>query len=420
MFSSITTLGAMLSISFYLLTPEAKSQSQVYVSISDKTNRLRFATGESFLTDYCNIRKQKGGKDLVKKNSRFFLEYIGKLNEIRDTMHGINIRLSKTHKPTLEEIRTAYYEHAGKIKQPAITISELYKRFYESTESGWTAKTRKNMLAIRTHLEAFEESWGKINLESFDTQTWQQFRDGYFGDEKRMSNSSANKYLKVTKQILRFGMKRGLIKANIDLDDFDYLEEIEPFKVALKESEVEKLIELDNLTVEMEQVRDLFILEILTGQRFSDLPKLLDKKHISGTSIQIYQQKTNERVSIPIHPRLKKHLDYIFKRYDHLPVIGNHKFNVHLKAICKEAGFIKEHSWVKLVGKKQIKQSDFRFNLITSHTGRRTFCTLSMKRKINAEDIMKVTGHKNYEQFKTYVKVDDQDLETAYKMDLLK
>lgn len=405
----------MVSISFYLLTPEAKSQSQVYVSISDKKSRLRFSTGESFLTDYCNVRKVKGKKELAKKSNPFYIEYKSKLEEIRDTLHRIEIDLKKKGKDSLENIREAYYVKIG--KREGVSFTSIVDGFMAANESTWTHNRGRQIDIVVNHLKDFEADHGKINLETFSEETWRKLRDEHFA---KRSNSSTNQYMSIFKQILKFARKKGHLNPSLDLDDLTYLDEVEPFKIALKEHEVETLSEM-SLSERHGKVRDLFILEILTGQRFSDLPKILDTRHLSANSITIYQQKTNERVSIPLHPRLKKHLEYIKETYpEGLPVMTGENFNLNIKEICKEAGFTKEHSWVVLIGKKQVKKSDQRYNLVTSHTGRRTFCTLSLKRKISPEEIMRVTGHKNYDQFKAYIKVDDEDLETAYKVDLLK
>ncbi|WP_394342325.1 tyrosine-type recombinase/integrase [Taibaiella soli] len=131
--------------------------------------------------------------------------------------------------------------------------------------------------------------------------------------------------------------------------------------------------------------------------------------------MRIFQEKTNALVAIPKHSKLENHLDVLFEKYPQgFPVISNQKFNDYLKEICELAKFNQKHQWVKLVGKQKVTESDFRYNLITSHTGRRTFCTIALKKGIDSELIMKVTGHKNYEQFRAYVKVDDEDLETAF------
>lgn len=409
----------MLSVSFYLLTPAAISQSQVYVSISNKTNRLRFATGASFITSYCNVRKKKGTKDLVKKNTPFYFEYKSKLTEIRDSLIRIEMDFLKINVgSTLEQFRDTYYLQSGKVNPtPLLTLDRAYKEFLLATEGQWTEGTRKHFNTLKHHLSECEETFGEITFDNLNEDLWKHIRDKYFVAKRKFGNGSTNSNLKKLKQFIKYAHKKEYIKCKIDFDELKYLEEIEPYKIALKEEEVETIIKLNlgNLP-RLDKVRDLFALEILTGQRFSDMQKVLDPKHISETNIQIYQQKTGGKVLIPLHPKLKKHLLYIFKKYPNgLPTISNQKFNEYVKEVGKLAKFEKEHSWVTQSGKKKIPQSDFRYNLIGSHTGRRSFCTLALKSGINAEMIMKVTGHKKYEQFRQYVKVDDEDLELAFE-----
>ena len=79
----------MISVSFYLLPPEAITQSLVYVSISNKEKRLRFSTGTSFIVKYCNIRKKKGTKSLVKRNTTLFFDYDSHI----DLIEGIDFHI---------------------------------------------------------------------------------------------------------------------------------------------------------------------------------------------------------------------------------------------------------------------------------------------------------------------------------------
>lgn len=409
----------MISISFYLLTPGAQSQSLVYASISDKEKRLRFSTGESFVASYCNIRKKKGTKGLVKKNTVFYFEYTSKLTDIRNSLIRLTQDLSRNgEKPQLEQVRDAFYLQSGKVKpEPAISLEAAFNRFITASQSEWSDNTMKKITGTYNHLTEFQEVFGEIGIENLNADFWYNLRDNYFVAKKKFSNPSTNKYLKTVKQFLRYAKKKELIKANIDFDDLKYLDEIEPFKIALKEQEVEKLLNL-NLSgdLRLDKVRDLFALEIMTGQRFSDMSKVLDRKHFFDSNIQIYQQKTGEKVNIPLHPKLKSHLANIFNKYpEGLPSISNQKFNQYLKEICIKAKFERQHSWVTMTGKKKLPQTDFRYNLITSHTGRRTFCTLALKSGINPELIMKVTGHKTYDQFREYVKVDDSDVDKAFE-----
>ena len=326
--------------------------------------------------------------------------------------------LAKAGEYTLEQVRDTYYLQIGKIKgKDSLTFDEAFNKFLSDLNSTWSENTKKKFTSTHNHLKEYEQTFGEIRQGNVDEDFWNSFRDKYFVGIKKFSNPSTNKYLKGFKQFLRYAKKKGIIKNDIDFDDFKYLDEIEPFKIALKFHEVEKLLTLDlSNDPRLDRVRDLFALEILTGQRWSDMAKVLDVKHFSDTNISIYQTKTGEKVTIPLHPKLKTHLAYIFKKYPNgLPEISNQKFNEYLKEVCTKAGFDKQHSWVTLTGKKKISQTDFRYNLCSSHTGRRTFCTLALNSGINAEMIMKVTGHKTYDQFREYVKVDDADLGNAFE-----
>ncbi len=408
----------MLTVSFYLLTPKAKSQSQLYISISNKTNRLRFASGEAFITAYCNIRQTKGKKELIRKSAPFYLDYTSTLNSIRESLIRIEMDLIREgRKPNLIEIRDIYYTKIGKNSDISkITFEDAYELYKRANQLIWSETTKKKTIGSLNHLNAFQKKYGSIILENINIETWNNFRDLYCIDDKKFNNSTTNKYLKNLKQFFKFLKKINAIKAEIDLDEFEYLKEIETFNIALKQHEVETLINLDlKDEPKYDRVRDLFILEILTGQRFSDIPSLLNKNNLHDTYIDIYQQKTNERVKIPLHPELKNHLRLIFAKYKKgLPSITNQNFNIYLKEVCKKAEFNKIQSWITMTGNKKVEHSDFRYNLCTSHVGRRTFCTLSLSQGINAEDIMKVSGHKSYEQFKAYIKIDDEDSNIAF------
>jgi integrase len=317
----------------------------------------------------------------------------------------------------LENIKHEYYLRMGLIDVKAETFETVFRAFITKMKPEWRESTLTKVNTTFMHLQEFEKKIEKIDLQKINIETWDKLKNEYFVTETKFSNSTINKYLSFFKQFLRFAKRAGYITHEIDFEEMEYLEEIEPFKIALKINEVETLIKL-NLENDkrLERVRDLFYLEIMTGQRFSDIPKLLDKNNITEKSVSIYQEKTNEKVNIPLHPKLKTHLEYIFDKYpEGLPVITNQKFNEYLKEICGLAKFNQKHSWITISGKTKTTHSDFRYNLISSHTGRRTFCTLALKNKIDSEEIMKVTGHRKYDQFREYVKVDDEDVNEAFK-----
>lgn len=420
-----------LNVSFYLLTPQAK-QTLVYASISEKNTsakeRLRFSTGESFLTLYCNKRFEKkqakgkatvikNGKELLKRNTTFYLEYQSKLNKITEWLHEIYQEKIRLNKPIfLNEIRDEYYIKAGLVKVVKKTVETAFNEYIQYNLPHWGNSTQTKVNTTLKHILDYEKKYGEINLELADINLFNSIRDKYLVADLKMGNSTVNKYMQYVEAFFKFSKKKGYIKSDFDFDETRNLKEIEPFKIALRLNEVEKLSNLDlSDNPRLQKVRDIFLLDIFTGQRWSDAGKVLSEFNNSPTGISFTQDKTNVRITVPLHPKLKMHRDRLFNRYpDGLVSNTNQKFNDYIKEVGELAGFTEKHEWVTLSGTKKTTHSDFRYNLLSSHTGRRTFATLALKQRIPEFEIMKITGHKKLETFRQYVKVDDAHLHDSF------
>jgi integrase len=84
-------------------------------------------------------------------------------------------------------------------------------------------------------------------------------------------------------------------------------------------------------------------------------------------------------------------------------------FNRQLKIICKLAG-IDEPTMaeVKTNGMTVIRQVP-KYELVTSHTARRSFATNLYRRGIPSTQLMLLTGHKTEGAFLRYIKVSRED-----------
>ena len=91
-----------------------------------------------------------------------------------------------------------------------------------------------------------------------------------------------------------------------------------------------------------------------------------------------------------------------------LPMISNQKFNKYLKELCKLAEINDPIEIIRYKG--ATKQSTIypKYEVISAHTGRKTFATLSLEKGIPAETVMKITGHADYKSFQRYVKVTEE------------
>ena len=177
--------------------------------------------------------------------------------------------------------------------------------------------------------------------------------------------------------------------------------------IALSENELDILARFDfSSSARLERTRDLFLVGCWTGLRFSDFTRIREE-NIKDDMITIQQQKTNEFVTIPLHPVFLR----IWEKYSgNLPGnISNQKFNDNLKDVCREAG-LTEHV-IKSITKGGKKQTTIyeKWQLVSSHTARRSFATNLYKSGFPSISIMQITGHKTESSFLKYIKVTKEE-----------
>jgi len=173
------------------------------------------------------------------------------------------------------------------------------------------------------------------------------------------------------------------------------------YKVLVQDKEADSY-KLETLDI----VRDGFLLECWTGCRFSDLGKIT-RQNIKNGLISLKQQKTGAEVIIPLHPMSIA----ILEKYNYIPPkpVSNQRFNDIVKIICHIAEINEsEKKEITLGGVKQINFYK-KWELISSHTGRRSFATNNYRMGLDTYTIMKITGHKTESSFLKYIKVKPEE-----------
>lgn len=137
-----------------------------------------------------------------------------------------------------------------------------------------------------------------------------------------------------------------------------------------------------------------------TGLRFSDFSQLAESD-VRGDLLYKKQQKSNHWVVIPLRPEAKKILENLFRKG--VERQRNPEFDRHIKTIAKLAGITQPitHSYKK--GNQRIVETKPKYEWITSHTCRRSFCTNEFLAGMPAELIMKISGHKSIKDFYRYI-----------------
>lgn len=180
-------------------------------------------------------------------------------------------------------------------------------------------------------------------------------------------------------------------------------------KVDLSKTEDRKKYEL---------ARDIFMVGVWLAQRVSDYNNLKPEniKEVNNNGVKmmyvsIHQQKTGRLVEIPCNAKVRAILE---KYPDGLPRLSDQKINIYIKEIGRLAE-INDPIEIKESRGGEVKTVYYKkYELICTHTARRTGATLMYLDGIAIYDIMKVTGHKSVSTLEKYIRADK--LEVAQKL----
>lgn len=189
--------------------------------------------------------------------------------------------------------------------------------------------------------------------------------------------------------------------------------QIEPLKeyniddeIALRDDELTLLYNYICENKRDTEIKDLFLLECLTGQRFSDIEKVADlvEQKDGRTYVTVMQNKGG--VKVQVHIIFQMALDILEKYSFQLPTYDNKIFNKRIKDIAKLVGIkgkeLLRYDEAGIAGIKTIEKE--RYECVSSHTGRRTLITLLSLRGFNETEIARYSGHETLSMVRLYDK----------------
>jgi len=243
----------------------------------------------------------------------------------------------------------------------------------------------------------------KVDFENIDLDFYASFNE-YSAEKQNQSLNTIGKHVKVIKSILNDATDKGINK-NLAYKSKKFLTISEDSDtIYLADWELQQITDLD-LTdnPRLDVIRDLFLIGCSTGLRFSDLSTLTPAQ-INKGMITLTQIKTGKPVVIPVHDIVTK----ILNKYNgRLPESrSNQKTNEYLKEVCKETKALK--SLVSISGTKggeTVTETVPKWQLVTTHTARRSFATNEYLAGTPSLTIMAITGHKTEKSFMKYIRV---------------
>lgn len=406
-----------MNISFYLTRPNSEVNTTIFARICYNGLQLKYYLNEKIHPSNWNSRSQQA------KNSPRFKEspeFNQRLSDIRSQIQNTFLEYKRLHNgitPNPKTFKKALDLSIKKIepeKVKALDFFGVFQEIIETSKSGvrvdphsgqpLSRHTIKTYTTVYNHLKEFQRlkkykvEFGNIDLEFYTDYT--EFLIKHY----ELSPNSVGKDIKTIKLVMNEATEREL-NTNLKYRSrrFKAIQE-KTESIYLSEKELADLKALDlSKNKRLETVRDMFLIGCYTGLRYSDYTMLRPENFKDGF-IETKQAKTGNPVIIPIH----KVTNEIMKKYKwNLPKpISNQKTNSYLKEIAplvKSLNTTVSQTSVRKGKKSYVNYK--KWELVTSHTARRSFATNQYKAGVPIVTIMAITGHKSEKSFLLYIKL---------------
>lgn len=436
-----------MKINFFLQNPH-KDITSIEAVVRYKGKRYKIAIGASVNPEYwdSSIKRVKVKKEykeaqainlIISKSDRKLSEFfddcslhntIPTLTEVRSHLHDDHqIQPPHFHKnPTNDQL-----EKLNPYFLPFL------KTYYEENYTGHTYnkyQTTYNWLARYEKKFRKKLSYDDINLDFYThfkkwvlSSSYKPKKDAepvnyslnYFGSlikciKKVMNVTGPHSRLKLHNNI---EFKHEDFKVEHETADTIYLSLEELMKLHEFKPNVHNIGPITNdLRVEnrlrkvdaLNNAKNKFLIGAFTALRVSDFNRL-GEVNIKENFIRIKPKKgtrKNEDVVIPIHPIIREILD---NGFDIKTKISDQNINQHIKEVCQLIGLDEMVSVTRTEGNSIVERTFKKYELVTSHTARRSGATNMYLAGIPSISIMKITGHRTEKSFLKYIKISQEE-----------
>ena len=412
---------------FNLRKPRSEQPTNLYLVCRINNKQVKLSTGVKIYPDHWNEKRQEAyisvrlseldniNNTIVNKKitklKEYFIEFKHYLCMHPDEI-GESMKLLKQH---------IYKDRMKKELQKPATF--IMKQIIEAKTCAESSKKQ-----YRSNIDKFERflkeneipnTWESMNLDTINRYQKQIIKENPLHPHNTLRNIIKGTIF----NLLGIADKRLDIPfkwSDSNLNSFEFVKDksnkelADNKKVSLTEEQLNKFYKhiitgTERQIKKYTEIRDLFILQCLVGQRIGDMQKFFngdnEMDEEAGT-ISIIQQKTKARAIIPLLPLAKE----IISKYENKELLYYKErksiVNEALKEVAEQAGLDEPITYEE----NGIKQTQPLYKLLHTHTARHTFITILCRKGIPKETVIIATGHEDTKMIdKVYSHLNSKD-----------
>ncbi len=412
---------------FNLRKPRSEKPTNLYLVCRINNKQVKLSTGVKIYPDHWNEKRQEAyisvrlseidniNNTIVNKKitklKEYFIEFKHYLCMHPDEI-GESMKLLKQH---------IYKDRMKKELQKPATF--IMKQIIEAKTCAESSKKQ-----YRSNIDKFERflkeneipnTWESMNLDTINRYQKQIIKENPLHPHNTLRNIIKGTIF----NLLGIADKRLDIPfkwSDSNLNSFEFVKDksnkelADNKKVSLTEEQLNKFYKhiitgTERQIKKYTEIRDLFILQCLVGQRIGDMQKFFNgdnEMDEEAGNISIIQQKTKARAIIPLLPLAKE----IISKYENKELLYYKErksiVNEALKEVAEQAGLDEPITYEE----NGIKQTQPLYKLLHTHTARHTFITILCRKGIPKETVIIATGHEDTKMIdKVYSHLNSKD-----------
>lgn len=446
-----------MAVSFHLRTTKEKGAAPLFVRLQSRKQNINHKMATPLQVDIKAWNNSKKGPVQLSNFRKANPQLVQKMDEIQTALESTLDRPEGLSQDEFKQIvNDIVYREAREAQKRSkdekarveaeknkMTLNKYIAIYTDQIKTGarQTESGRNFALStvktIRLALDQFTKfqkdvkrtyDFNDINMDFYYAYTaWLK--------KKKYSVNTVGKCVKELKTVMACAESEGHHTNHMWRDKKFKGTRIEVDSIYLTREDLDKImaVDLSKYPAGYEQARDIFMIGVWTAQRVSDYNNIkkedfstltknvmreeedpnepgnkiawIEKQEI--TYVNIRQQKTGAKVSIPCNSQLKA----ILEKYDYqAPHLVDQVINRYIKEIAQAAGLTQLVEIETTKGGTPKKEKVEKYKLIHTHTARRTGATLMYLAGLDLYDIMKVTGHTSPKMLKKYIKADSLEV----------
>lgn len=283
--------------------------------------------------------------------------------------------------------------------------AKLYLGYAESSGKYKSATIKTKRKFYNVFRSCFEQNNINPTLDEMSVKHWDIF-EKYCIVELEHENITINSYRKELFVWMNYFIKYDYT-TNLFFKRIKKLEAPDKKYPILTPLEIDKIKSLLLEEVSYSNYIILVLFQIETGVRIGDLFSLkYENFDFTNSLVNLVTSKNKSSISIPLPKYL---ISLIENDIDIFSKCSKAKYNKYIKVICKRAGINSKIETIRYIGSKQIRNYDYKYNLISSHSFRRTMITNSIHKGMSLEILMKLIGTRDRNVLMNYIQFNDAD-----------